>query len=377
MFGTWFYHKRVRTAVSVFGSLFNNLHVLRHNGSGETISQVKVPLSYAPKRNFISRLEEMSKGENAERRVAMKLPRMSFEITNMAYDPTRQLPKVNNISKASNAITKRQKIYTATPYTISFQLNIYAKSQDDALQIVEQVLPYFAPQYTATIKPFADIPSLTEDVPISLTGTAFSDDFEGAVEQRRTIIYTLDFDMKIALYGPEGTGDIIREVRNNFFMMESGFNDSDVYLNTQVTTLDPSGVSVDSDYGFLTTTQDSDGNVVVDGGPPPLPNVPRTYALTINSADGSDYYFASGQSDRSGTITDLTDSTITINAGDTLVLNNLTGGHVLEYQDGSNNTIATESNTNISYTFTTAGTYYYVCTAHPSTMIGTIIVSSV
>jgi hypothetical protein len=183
--------------------------------------------------------------------------------------------------------------------------------------------------------------------------------------------------MKIALYGPEGTGDIIREVRNNFFMMESGFNDSDVYLNTQVTTLDPSGVSADSDYGFLTTTQDSDGNVVVDGGPASGWTPPPTYSLTINSADGSDYTFASDQSDRSGTITDLTDPTITINAGDTLVLNNLTGGHVLEYQDGSNNTIATESNTNISYTFTTAGTYYYVCTAHPSTMIGTIIVSSV
>jgi hypothetical protein len=187
--------------------------------------------------------------------------------------------------------------------------------------------------------------------------------------------------MKIALYGPEGTGDIIREVRNNFFMMESGFNDSDVYLNTQVTTLDPSGVSADSDYGFLTTTQDSDGNVVVDGGPAsgwtPPPPEPVTYSLTINSADGSDYTFASGQSDRSGTITDLTDPTITINVGDTLVLNNLTGGHVLEYQDGSNNTIATESNTNLSYTFTTVGTYYYVCTAHPSTMIGTIIVSSV
>ena len=151
MFGTWFYHKRVRTAVSVFGSLFNNLHVLRHNSSGETISQVKVPLSYAPKRNFISRLEEMSKGEDAERRVAIKLPRMSFEITNMAYDPTRQLPKVNNISKASNEITTKQKIYTSTPYTISFQLNIYAKSQDDALQIVEQILPYFAPQYTCLL----------------------------------------------------------------------------------------------------------------------------------------------------------------------------------------------------------------------------------
>jgi len=257
MFGTWFYHKRVRTAVSVFGSLFNNLHVLRHNSSGATISQVKVPLSYAPKRNFISRLEEMSKGEDAERRVAIKLPRMSFEITNMTYDPTRQLPKVNNISKASNEITKRQKIYTATPYIISFQLNIYAKSQDDALQIVEQILPYFAPQYTATIKPFSDIPSLTEDVPISLAGVTFSDDFEGAVEQRRTIIYTLDFEMKIALYGPEGTGSIIRDVRNNFFLQESGLLDSDVYLKTQKITPTPVGVTADSDYGFNTVDLDS------------------------------------------------------------------------------------------------------------------------
>jgi len=257
MFGTWFYHKRVRTAVSVFGSLFNNIHVLRHNNAGQTISQVKVPLAYAPKRNFISRLEEMKSGEDAERRVAMKLPRMSFEITSMAYDPTRQLPKVNNISKTSNEITKRQKIYTATPYNITFSLNIYAKSQDDALQIVEQILPYFAPQYTATIKPFADIPSLTEDVPISLTGTAFSDDYEGAIEQRRTIIYTLDFDMKIAIYGPEGTGKIIRDVRNNFFLMEGGLADSDVYLNTLKTVPTPSTVTADSDYGFLVTNLDS------------------------------------------------------------------------------------------------------------------------
>ena len=257
MFGTWFYHKRVRTAVSVFGSMFNNLHVLRHNNAGETISQVKVPLSYAPKRNFISRLDEMSKGEDAERRVAIKLPRMSFEITNMAYDPTRQLPKVNNIAKASNEITTKQKIYTSTPYTISFQLNIYAKSQDDALQIVEQILPYFAPQYTATIKPFADIPSLTEDVPIALSGVQFSDDYEGAIEQRRTIIYTLDFEMKIALYGPEGTGNIIRDVRNNYFLQEAGNLDSDLYVKTQKITPTPNSISADSDYGFSTIDLDS------------------------------------------------------------------------------------------------------------------------
>ena len=258
MFGTWFYHKRVRTAVSVFGSMFNNLYVLRQNSSGETISQVKVPLSYAPKRNFISRLQAMSNGEDAERRVAIKLPRMSFEITNMQYDATRQLPKNNNISATiDDSITAKRKLYTATPYTISFQLNVYAKSQDDALQIVEQVLPYFAPQYTLTIKPFSDIPTLTEDVPITLSGVTFSDDFEGAVEQRRTIIYTLDFEMKIALYGPESNKNIIREVNNDLFLQNAGLEDSDVYIKTLQITPDPTSVSADSDYGFIETDIDS------------------------------------------------------------------------------------------------------------------------
>ena len=202
MFGTHFYHKRVRTAVSVFGSLFNNLYVIRKNSSNEVISQAKVPLSYAPKRNFLQRIQEMNNGEDAERRVAIKLPRMSFEITQMTYDAERQLPKTNNISTAiANSVNSRQKLFTSTPYNISFQLNVYAKSQDDALQIVEQVLPFFTPQYTVTVKPFSDIATLTEDVPITLTGVQMQDDFEGAIEQRRTIVYSLDFDMKIAFHG--------------------------------------------------------------------------------------------------------------------------------------------------------------------------------
>lgn len=258
MFGTWFYHKRVRTAVSIFGSLFNNLYVLRHNSSGETISQVKVPLSYAPKRNFLARIQQMQNGEQNERVVAMKLPRCSFEITSMAYDATRQLQKTQQISKQlSGSTVKRTKLYTSTPYNMGFDLNIYAKSQDDALQIVEQILPYFAPQYTLTMKPFSDITSLTEDVPITLTGVTFNDDFEGAIEQRRTIVYTLSFEMKISFYGPKGQGNIIRDVRNNLFLQQAGLNDSDVYLETIKVTPTPSGVSADSDYGFLETILDS------------------------------------------------------------------------------------------------------------------------
>lgn len=258
MFGTWFYHKRVRTAVSVFGSLFNNLHVLRTNSSGETISQVKVPLSYAPKRNFIERLTEMSKGEEAERRVAVKLPRMSFEIVDMSYDAQRQLPKTNSITRSiTGTTTQKRRIYTSVPYDISFQLNIYAKSQDDALQIVEQILPYFNPQYTVSVKPFSDYPEILEDVPLILSSIAFQDDYEGPLEQRRTIIYTLTFNMKISFYGPERDSAIIREVNNNLFNMGAGLSDSDVFIENINITPTPTGVSPDSDFGFNIISLDS------------------------------------------------------------------------------------------------------------------------
>ena len=260
MFGTYFYHKRVRSAVSVFGSLFNNLFVLRKNSAGETISQVKVPLSYAPKRNFISRLESMNNGEQTERRVAIKLPRMSFEITSITYDNTRQLNKMNSLNKVlSGSTVSRQKIFSHTPYNINFDLNIYAKSQDDALQIVEQIFPFFTPQYTVTVKPFSNIADLTEDVPITLTSTNFSDDFEGAIEQRRTIIYTLSFEMKVNFYGSLNTGKVIREVSNNIFIIDSASGGD--YIKTQNITPTPSGVSADSDYGFNEVDSDNPSNL--------------------------------------------------------------------------------------------------------------------
>jgi len=251
MFGTHFYHKRVRTAVSVFGSMFNNLYVLRQNAAGEVISQVKVPLSYAPKRNFLERLQQMNSGEEAERRVAMKLPRMSFEITSMAYDSIRQLPKTNVFSTdITGDSTKRNKFFAVTPYDIGFDVNIYAKSQDDALQIVEQVLPYFNPQYTLSVKPFGSThPDIKEDVPIILQSVALSDDFEGSIGDRRTIVYTLSFQMKINFYGPMNTGSLIREVNNQLYILE-GDSDTEIFQTRMKITPTPSGVSLDSDYGF-------------------------------------------------------------------------------------------------------------------------------
>ena len=163
-----------------------------------------------------------------------------------------------------NAVS-RQKIFSHTPYNINFDLNIYAKSQDDALQIVEQIFPFFTPQYTVTVKPFSNISDLTEDVPITLTSTNFSDDFEGAIEQRRTIVYTLSFEMKINFYEAllklfVGQSKIIREVSNNLFIMDSA-NDSGDYLKTIQITPTPAGVTADSDYGFNEVDSDNPTNV--------------------------------------------------------------------------------------------------------------------
>ena len=221
MLGNWFYHERIRKAVAVFGSLFNNIYVVRHNAAGETINQTKVPLSYAPRRDFVDRITAMDAGENQERQIAIKLPRMSFEIIAIDYDSQRQLQKMNKRVIPQAGSNARQ-IYTPVPYNLQFQLNIYARSQDDALQCVEQILPYFTPNYTVSVKPLEGF-DLQEDTPITLSGVVMQDDYEAAIEARRTIIYTLDFQMKMNLYKlVESASSIIRTVETSFLDFDTG-----------------------------------------------------------------------------------------------------------------------------------------------------------
>ena len=256
MLGGYFYHEKIRKGVAIFGTLFNNIYVVRKNSSGGIVSQLKVPLAYAPKQKYLDRIRTNPDLEE-DQKLAIKLPRMSFEIVSFAYDYSRQLPKVASFNAAdlqtSGTVNKRRKFYTPVPYNIGFQLNVYAKSQDDATQIVEQILPTFNPQYTLTIKPFAtEYPTWKEDIPIIIQGLALQDDFEGAVEQRRTIIYQLDFEMKLNFYGEIGTSSIIRTATNKFFQMGVGLADSDIHLETMTITPTPVGVSADSDFGFNT-----------------------------------------------------------------------------------------------------------------------------
>ena len=250
MFNTYFYHKRIRKCVALFGSMFNDIYILRKNADSTGYSTIKVPLSYAPKRKYLERLLE-NPDLDTDSKVAIKLPRMSFEILSLTYDATRQLSKVNKYSVVTSNSLKT-KFYSPTPYIVSFQLNIYTKTQDDALQVVEQIIPFFNPQYTLTIKPVDEYPTITEDVPIILQSVTFTDDYEGALEARRSIIYTLDFEMKINFYGPINTGEIIRQIDINLGQMNIGMNDSDMLTERIRIRPDPQNVSPDSDYGFTT-----------------------------------------------------------------------------------------------------------------------------
>jgi len=259
MFGEYFYHEKTRKAVALFGRLFNNLYVMRHNSAGQTINQIKVPLAYAPKEKYLDRIRENTDLQDGGEKLAVKLPRMSFEINGISYDATRQLTKLSSLNQPASTITKRSKMYSPVPYTINFQLNIYAKSHDDCLQLVEQILPTFNPQYTVTIKPFADLYSdFVEDIPVIITGVDFQDDFDGAIAQRRTIIYTLSFEMKLSYYGPvDRESKIITEVNTEMFIMDGGLKDSDISVETIISRADSDGqgggVSADSagDYGYI------------------------------------------------------------------------------------------------------------------------------
>ena len=250
MFGNHFYHQRIRTAVSMFGSMFNDIYVLRKAASGQVLSQVKVPLTYATRDKFIVRIRE-NPDLTKDQRVALKLPRISFEITGIAYDPQRQLQKTANFNKVGTTNNTRNKFKAPVPYTISFQLNTYTKTQDDGLQLIEQIIPYFAPQYSVTIKPFSDHPTIKEDVPVALTSVAMNDDYEGSLDTRRTIIYTLDFQMRVNFYGPISDSSIIRKSIAKLDINNKDISDSDTLAMTITPT--PTGVGPDSDYGFLTT----------------------------------------------------------------------------------------------------------------------------
>jgi len=196
MLGTYFYHEILRKTVISFGTVFNDIHIRHKKGSGGEISDMRVPLAYGPMQKFLARLEQQA---DLNKAVQITLPRMSFETTNIAYDPTRKAG-ITQTFKASDG-NKLRKVYMPVPYNIGFELNVLTKLNDDALQIVEQILPYFQPSFNLTID-LVNVIGEKRDCPIVLDNISFSDDYEGDFASRRALIYTLNFTAKTYLFGP-------------------------------------------------------------------------------------------------------------------------------------------------------------------------------
>ena len=247
MLGQQFYHETIRKVVVAFGSMFNDIHLVRKDNSGNVTQSMKVPLAYGPRQKFLARLREDA---DLTKQVAVTLPRIGFEIAGVSYDPARKLNRVQKFKKVKGS--KAQQLdtqYMPVPYNIEFSLYIMAKQSDDALQIVEQILPYFQPDYTVTL-----IESTTmdtkRDIPIVLESVNYDDSYTGQITTMRRITYTLKFTAKIYVYGPITTSAVIKKVGADLY------EDTDTATSSRkervTVTPNPTSADFDDDYTYTT-----------------------------------------------------------------------------------------------------------------------------
>lgn len=241
-----FYHQHIRKAIIAFGTIFNQITVKRFNSDQELVQSLRVPLSYAAKSKLLARVLEVPNANTASG--AMILPRMSFEITGLQYNPAR---KINLLTKnvaqviGDDPNTLRSQ-YTSTPYDMAVSLYIVAKNQDDALQIVEQILPFFNPDFTVTIN---DIPEMgiKRDLQIIMDSISYEDSFDGDYNQRRSIVWTINFTLGLNFYGPVEQQGIIRKSIANAY---TDIDQANYQQRYQVTT-NPSDATVLEDWEYV------------------------------------------------------------------------------------------------------------------------------
>ena len=222
MFGTYFYHQTSRKMVVAFGSLFNNIEVRRTDSSNAVVEVIKIPLSYGPKDKMLVRI---SSDPNLNPKVALTVTRMVFELTSMTYDGARKLNTVGrNVKKGTTGLKKQ---FQPVPYNWDFSLYIFVKNAEDGTQILEQILPYFTPEFTVTM---ALVSSMGEkrDIPLVLNSVTSEDTYEGDFATRRSIIWTLSFLMKGFLYP---------SITDNAKVITT--SQVDTHLMSSVTTTDP------------------------------------------------------------------------------------------------------------------------------------------
>ena len=258
MLGTQFYNQAVRKTVISFGTLFNNIE-LKKVVDGQVMEVEKVPLAYGPKQKFLYRLQ----GNPTDgKKVAITMPRMYFEMTGIDYDASRKTPATQKyktvINDEGNEVRTQ---YVPVPYNISFEVGILAKSQDDGLQILEQILPFFQPSFSMSLKFIPDMDEV-RDVAVVLNNVDFDDDWEDDFSTRRSITYSMQFTCKSYIYGPYTKADVIRKSRIIETIGDTAVNKrqvelsytpkakTDINQDGQVTAADDALVTADDDFGF-------------------------------------------------------------------------------------------------------------------------------
>ena len=248
MFGRQFYHESLRKIVVAFGTIFNNIVIVRQDGDGGTIQRLKVPLAYSPKEKFLTRLEQQPNLD--QREMAMSLPRMGFEISGLSYDSSRKLQRVGKFKKVDGTDAEKQYYqYNPVQYKLSFNLYSFTATAEDGLCIIEQILPYFQPDYTVTINAIPTM-GIKRDVPITLNSVDYQDTYDGSFTNRRAVNYTMNFTAKTYLYGPIYSSKVIKETQTDIYTDTTGSPKREERI---VVVPNPTTADADDDFGFTTT----------------------------------------------------------------------------------------------------------------------------
>jgi hypothetical protein len=242
-----FYHGTIRKCIASFGRIFNDINIERFDKDNQKIQALKVPLAYAAKEKWLQRLEQDTDIDGQT--VGFTLPRVSFEMTALNYDGSRKVQSLNRIFKTvTGDQASLSSVYAPVPYNIEISLYAIAKTQEDALRIVEQILPFFTPQYNIPMRVLPDYNNLIIDTPVILNSISMQDDYEGDMQTRRQIIYTMTFTMKTYLFGPVGTAGVITNVKANLknqdFPEAAGFSSYEADATLVTSTEDPTDFTV-------------------------------------------------------------------------------------------------------------------------------------
>jgi len=269
MFNQTFYFQTIRKYVTLFGTLFNEISITRNSSAGDVTQLIRVPVTYAPKEKMLARVEQ---DPNIDRPTAtLPLPMMSFEMTDVNYDSTRKLLTTNRIAvKNQDSASSFKYQYNPVPYNFGFRLYVLVKNAEDGTKIIEQILPYFTPDFTVSVNLIPEM-NVTMDIPVVMNSISQEDSYDGNFENRRALIWTLDFTLRGYIYGPIKKSAIIKFANTRFYVptdfsqtantpyafftnIQPGLTANGEPTSNAANSISPLDIQVTDDFGYVIDT---------------------------------------------------------------------------------------------------------------------------